>query len=158
MVHLGVDFVPDVKPAVHLSGDPDVGIQTVSLVDPTAAPPGHSTIGIITLLPHAEAERWFPADEADSWKQWRRSPEYTGRKTALGDRMIAAAEKIIPCLSSHIVYRRREPGYVFTLLLDERGGHLRSIAGRSAQGRQEPGTRTRRCRERRPMAPVSKRP
>jgi phytoene dehydrogenase-like protein len=105
MVHLGVDFVPDVKPAVHLSGDPDVGIQTVSLVDPTAAPPGHSTIGIITLLPHAEAERWFPADEADSWKQWRRSPEYTGRKTALGDRMIAAAEKIIPCLSSHIVYR-----------------------------------------------------
>ncbi len=32
-------------------------------------------------------------------------PDYEDRKTAFGDRLIAAAEKVIPGLSSHIVYR-----------------------------------------------------
>jgi all-trans-retinol 13,14-reductase len=105
MVHLGIDFVPDIKPAVHASGDPRIGIEALSLVDPTAAPPGHATIGIIALLPHAEAVRWFPAQGADDWKEWRRSVEYEGRKTAFGDRMIAAAERVVPGLSRHIVYR-----------------------------------------------------
>jgi all-trans-retinol 13,14-reductase len=109
MVHLGVDFVPDVRPALHVSGDPPIGVETLSRVDPTAAPPGHATIGIITLLPQAEAERWFPGqsanDWAGGWREWRRSPEYEERKTAVGDRMIAAAEKVIPDLSRHIVYR-----------------------------------------------------
>lgn len=105
MVHLGVDFVPDVKPAVHASGNPPVGIETLSIVDPTAAPPGHSTVGIMTLLPYAEAKLWFPAEGAGDWKEWRHSHEYEERKTTLGDRMIEAAEKVIPGLSSHIVYR-----------------------------------------------------
>jgi phytoene dehydrogenase-like protein len=108
MVHLGVDFVPDVRPAVHVAGDPPIGIETLSRVDPTAAPPGHATIGIITLLPQAEAERWFPAqcsDGSPDWTEWRRSHEYQERKTAFGDRMIAAAEKVIPELSRHIIYR-----------------------------------------------------
>ena len=105
MVHLGVDFVPNVRPALHVSGDPRVGVETLSLVDPTAAPPGHSTIAIITLLPHAEARRWFPAEGGNDWKEWRRSADYEDRKTAFGDRLIAAAEKVIPDLSSHIVYR-----------------------------------------------------
>jgi len=105
MVHLGVDFVPDIRPALHASGDPDIGIETVSLVDPTAAPAGHSTIGIITLLPHAQARRWFPAEGTDDWRTWRRSPDYQDRKTAFGNRLIAAAERVIPNLSRHIVYR-----------------------------------------------------
>jgi phytoene dehydrogenase-like protein len=105
MVHLGVDFVPDIKPAVHASGDRPVGIEALSLVDPTAAPPGHATIGIIAVLPYAEAVHWFPAQGADDWKEWRRSAEYEERKTAFGDRMIAAAEQVIPELSRHIVYR-----------------------------------------------------
>ena len=105
MVHLGVDFVPDIKPAVHVSGDPEIGIETLSLVDPTAAPAGHATIGLITLLPYAEARRWFAGEGADDWREWRRSPDYQERKTAFGDRLIAAAEKVIPDLSKHIVYR-----------------------------------------------------
>jgi all-trans-retinol 13,14-reductase len=105
MVHLGVDFVPDIRPAVHVVGDPDVGIETLSLVDPTAAPAGHATIGIITLVPHAEARRWFPAESTNDWREWRRSPDYQERKTEFGDRLIAAAEKVIPDLSKHIVYR-----------------------------------------------------
>ena len=105
MVHLGIDFVPDIKPAVHVSGEPDLGIETLSLVDPTAAPAGHATIGLITLLPYAEARRWFAGEGADDWREWRRSPDYQERKTAFGDRLIAAAEKVIPDLSKHIVYR-----------------------------------------------------
>lgn len=105
MVHLGVDFVPPIKPAVHAAGDPAIGIATMSLVDPTAAPPGHSTIGLITLLPHAEARRWFPAGGTDDWKEWRRSPDYEDRKKVFGDRLIAAAGTVIPELSRHIVYR-----------------------------------------------------
>jgi all-trans-retinol 13,14-reductase len=105
MVHLGVDFVPDIRPAVHVSGDPDIGIETLSLVDPTAAPAGHATIGIITLLPHAEARRWFPEESTNDWREWRRSCDYQERKTAFGDRLIAAAEKVIADLPKHIVYR-----------------------------------------------------
>jgi all-trans-retinol 13,14-reductase len=105
MVHLGVDFVPNIRPSVHLLDGFRMGIETLSLVDPGAAPPGHSTIGLITLLPHGEARRWFPAEAGDDWKAWRRSTDYEERKTAFGDRMIAAAEAVIPGLADHIVYR-----------------------------------------------------
>ncbi|MBV8554193.1 MAG: hypothetical protein JO116_01425 [Planctomycetaceae bacterium] len=56
-VHLGVDFVPEINPAVPMSLDPFIGIAILSLVDPSAAPRGHSTMTILTLLPHAEAQR-----------------------------------------------------------------------------------------------------
>jgi phytoene dehydrogenase-like protein len=105
MVHLGVNFVPDIRPALHVSGDPGIGIETLSLVDPTAAPAGHATIGIIAILSHAEAVRWFPAQAGGDWADWRRAAEYETRKTAFGDRLIGAAEKVIPGLSRHIVYR-----------------------------------------------------
>jgi all-trans-retinol 13,14-reductase len=107
MVHLGVDFVPNVRPAQLVAGDPAIGVETLSLIDPTAAPPGHSTIRIVTLVPYAQAKRWFPAETDDNgdWKEWRRSADYVGRKTVFGDRMLAAAEKVIPDLSKHIVYR-----------------------------------------------------
>jgi len=64
-VHLGVDLVPEINPAVHVSRDPFIGIAILSLVDPSAAPQGHSTMTILTLLPHAEAQRWFPAEGGD---------------------------------------------------------------------------------------------
>jgi len=105
MVHLGVDFVPDNKPAVHVFGELSFGIETLSLVDPAAAPPGHSTVGIIALVPHAESERWFPSESADDWKEWRHSSAYAERKAELGNRLIAAAERVIPGLSRHIVCR-----------------------------------------------------
>jgi phytoene dehydrogenase-like protein len=60
---------------------------------------------LITILPHQEAKAWFPEQQSGDWKDWRRSQDYQLRKQALGDRMIAAAETIIPDLSKHIVYR-----------------------------------------------------
>ena len=83
MVHLGVDFVPNVRPALHVSGDPRIGIETLSLVDPTAAPAGHSTIMIFKMVPHAEAQSWFPAEGGDDWKEWRHSADYEDRKTSV---------------------------------------------------------------------------
>jgi all-trans-retinol 13,14-reductase len=59
----------------------------------------------MSLLPYQEARQWFPEDSSAEWRKWRRSPEYKERKTALGNRMIAAVETIVPNLSEHIVCR-----------------------------------------------------
>ena len=104
MVHLGVDTVPDCRPAMHLV-DQRVGVEVLTKVDPSAAPAGHSTVGIIKLMTNDEARAWFPAAGGDDWKALRGSPEYDARKRALADAMIAAAETALPGLSTHIVHR-----------------------------------------------------
>ena len=104
MVHLGVDTVPDCRPALHLI-DRRIGVEVLTRVDPSAAPAGHSTVGIIKLLTIDEARAWFPASGGDDWKDWRASPEYEAKKRALADAMIAAAETALPGLTSHIVHR-----------------------------------------------------
>jgi phytoene dehydrogenase-like protein len=104
-VHLGLDCVPDLKPATHLDRPMGVGLAVMSKLDPTAAPDGHATMTLISIVPHQTAKAWFPEQGRDDWKEWRRSEAYEARKQALGDRMIAAAETIIPNLTKHIVYR-----------------------------------------------------
>ena len=105
MVHLGVDYVPDCRPAILVRGDNSVYVEVLSQVDPTAAPPGHSTVSVVKILTHAEARAWFPAEGGEDWKAWRFSSEYEQRKRAFGDSLIAAAETVLPGLSGHIVYR-----------------------------------------------------
>jgi phytoene dehydrogenase-like protein len=104
-VHLGVDFVPAIQPATHVSAPQHIGIAAMSKLDSSAAPEGHSTLTLISILPFEEAQRWFPEGEEGDWKAWRRSAEYEARKRQAGDRMISAAETAIPGLSRHIVYR-----------------------------------------------------
>jgi phytoene dehydrogenase-like protein len=105
-VHLGVDFVPALGPSTHLHAPMQLGIAMMSKCDASAAPPGHSILSLIALVPHEEAQSWFPpAGSGNDWKEWRRSDDYLRRKEAFGDRMIAAAETAIPGLSQHIVYR-----------------------------------------------------
>ncbi len=104
MVHLGVDYVPDCRPALHLI-DGHVGVEVLTRVDPSAAPAGHSTVGVIRLMTNDEARAWFPAAGGDDWKALRFSPEYEAKKRALADAMIAAAETALPGLASHIVHR-----------------------------------------------------
>jgi all-trans-retinol 13,14-reductase len=104
MVHLGVDYVPDCRPALHLI-DQRVGVEVLTNVDPSAAPAGHSTIGVIKLMTNDEARAWFPAAGGDDWKALRFSPAYEAKKRALADAMIAAAETALPGLSAHIVHR-----------------------------------------------------
>lgn len=104
-VHLGLDCVPDIRPSVHLHAPMRVGLAMMSKLDPTAAAAGHSILSLIHLVPHAEAKSWFPPEPEHDWKSWRRSEAYLRRKQELGDRMITAAETVIPNLSQHIVYR-----------------------------------------------------
>jgi len=104
-VHLGLDFVPDIRPAVHVEGAPSIGITVLSRVDPTAAPAGHSTLTITALQPRAQAGEWFVDGSAGDWDQARRTADYDARKKQIGDRLIAIAEKVVPGLSDHIVYR-----------------------------------------------------
>ena len=82
-----------------------VGVEVLTQVDPSAAPAGHSTVGVIKLMSNEEARAWFPAPGGDEWKALRLSEEYEARKRALGDAMLAAAETALPGLSAHIVYR-----------------------------------------------------
>jgi phytoene dehydrogenase-like protein len=104
MVHLGVDYVPDCRPALHLI-DSRIGVEVLTNVDPSAAPTGHSTVGITRLMTNDEARAWFPAASGEDWKALRSSPEYEAKKRGLADSMIAAAETALPGLSAHIVHR-----------------------------------------------------
>ena len=106
MVHLGVDYIPEGRPARHIHDAPNIGLEILSKVDASAAPAGHSTIGLIKLISADEAKRWFPSDGGgDEWKAWRRSKDYEDRKQCVGDEMLAAAERELPRLSGHIVCR-----------------------------------------------------
>ena len=104
MLHLGVDYVPDCQPAMHLE-DAGIGVEVLTKLDPSAAPAGHSTVGIFKLMTNEEARAWFPATGGDDWKTLRVSPDYEARKRAVADAMVAAAETALPGLAAHIVHR-----------------------------------------------------
>ncbi len=91
-VFLGVDFVPDLAPMTIIE---NLGIIIPSKADPSLAPDGHAAITLIHLIPQEEAATWD-----------RKAKGYTRRKRAYGDELIARAEKVIPGLSQHIVYRQ----------------------------------------------------
>jgi len=104
MVHLGVDYVPDVRPAIHVHGPDGIGVEVLSKVDPSAAPAGHATVALIRLLKHEEARTWFPGEPSED-SAWRLSNTYSERKREMADAMIAAAETVLPGLREHIVHR-----------------------------------------------------
>jgi len=104
-VQLGLDCEPDIQSVVHIDTPIDLGLGMMSKLDPSAAPVGHSTLSLISILPYAESRDWFPPTESKDWKDWRRSADYEARKQRLGDQMIEAAETVIPGLRNHIVYR-----------------------------------------------------
>lgn len=92
MVFLGVDFMPDIEPIAMLD---EVGIMVPSKVDDSLAPKGHASVTLIKLIPQCEAAGWD-----------RKAKGYSARKRAYADEMIVRAEKLIPNLSEHIVYRQ----------------------------------------------------
>jgi all-trans-retinol 13,14-reductase len=104
-VHLGLDLNPNIRPATHVSAPMGVGLAMMSKLDASAAPAGHSTLMLISIMPYAAARSWFPGEGGEDWSKWRHSEEYESRKLELGDRMIEAAESVIPDLRQHIVYR-----------------------------------------------------
>ena len=148
MIHLGVDYVPDCRPALHLV-DQHVGVEVLTQVDPSAAPAGHSTVGIIRLLTNDEARAWFPAAGGDDWKALRFTPEYEAKKRALADAMIAAAETALPGLSAHIVHRSEASPITYARYDLASDGAIYGVSAfRPAARRQEPDPQPRRRRRR----------
>jgi phytoene dehydrogenase-like protein len=95
-VFLGVDYEPEIAPITKVSLDGGkVEIAIPSKVDPRLAPPGHACLTLIRLVPPVEAITWD-----------RSAPDYSLRKRRGGEELISAAEKVMPGLREHIVWRQ----------------------------------------------------
>jgi len=95
-VFLGVDFVPGLEPLTICSVQGrGFAIATPSKVDPSLAPPGHSSLTLVSLMPSTETVPWD-----------RKAPGYTARKRQAGDELLDLAEEVLPGLRQHIVYRQ----------------------------------------------------
>ena len=77
-----------------------LGIRLHSMLDSSQAPQGKGTLVIVAS---------FPYDYMDCWRQGesnKHKEEYEELKQSLANKLIASAEKVIPGLSQHIVYKR----------------------------------------------------
>lgn len=92
LVTLGLDCRPDIAPITMVD---EILIATPSLVDPDLAPAGHAAVELMKLVPSGEFARWH-----------RSEPQYAAHKQKMADEMIEMAEKAIPNLRQHIVYRQ----------------------------------------------------
>jgi phytoene dehydrogenase-like protein len=88
-------------------GEDFVYVTVASLKDPDnprLAPPGHSNLQVMTMVPRDYA-RWHVDAGAVSSGSYHRDPEYRRRKAELGERLVRAAERVIPGLADHIDWR-----------------------------------------------------
>jgi phytoene dehydrogenase-like protein/acyl-CoA thioesterase FadM len=121
MVSLGIDFVPEIQPATFWADEKEpLIIMVPSKIDFSLAPPGCACIALIKLLRHEEAVTWN-----------RSEPDYHKRGRQYGDELINRAEKVLPKLSEHILYRqdaspatferyaRTTSGAIYGLAIDE---------------------------------------
>lgn len=74
-------------------------LAITTLKDPGHARRGHHTIEMFTFVPYAPFTPW------EGTAQGRRGADYEAMKERLGDRLIAAAERVIPGISRAIVFR-----------------------------------------------------
>jgi all-trans-retinol 13,14-reductase len=106
-VHLGIrGELQGLAPVNHLQVE-GLAIELVlpSLVDPSAAPPGHHTVELMRLLDPAEACGWFEQPDLTNPQAQRRSAAYAERKAKHAEAMIDAALWLIPDLRQRIVWR-----------------------------------------------------
>jgi all-trans-retinol 13,14-reductase len=99
-----IDGVYTALEAGRMPDEDFVYITIASLKDPTnprLAPPGHSNLQIMTLVPPDYAVFHADPGGVESWT-YRRDPEYRRRKQALTERLLSAAERFLPDLRAHI--------------------------------------------------------
>lgn len=82
-------------------------ITSASIKDPATpghAPPGHSAVEVMALVP-GSAQSWglSPAELASG--QYRKNPAYLERKTVLEDDMIARLDALFPGVAQRVVFR-----------------------------------------------------
>jgi phytoene dehydrogenase-like protein/uncharacterized membrane protein len=110
IVFVGLDFVPQLASISITDG---VGIMIPSKADPSLAPPGHAAMTLLRLVPQREVASWD-----------REAPNYAQRKRELGDELIARAERVIPKLREHIVYRQEGAPTTFARFAWTTGGSI----------------------------------
>ena len=71
-------------------------LAITSLKDPGAVPPGHHTLEIFTFVPWEAFEPWAGSAVGE------RGADYEAFKRTLGERLLEAAEHVIPGLRSHV--------------------------------------------------------
>jgi len=122
MVFLGLDFIPDIEPmTIVLENDgSQISLAVPSKIDPSLAPEGHARMTLSKLISN---------DDAINWN--RKDPDYKERKKTFADRLIATAEKAVPGLRDHVVFReeaspatlaryiRSTDGAAYSLAIDE---------------------------------------
>lgn len=167
VVYLGLDIPPDALPygnvnrwsfgstdfddeydriaAGEMPEHPFLYIATASRKDPhnpKLAPPGHTNLQLMTVPP-ADPSFWGVTAESLADGSYQASEKYAAVKHRLMHQLIAEAEKIIPGLSSHIVFREAATPMTHTRYTGSTGGTSYGIAATPAQFLQKrPGTRT----------------
>jgi phytoene dehydrogenase-like protein len=92
--------------------------------DPSLAPTGHAAVTLVRLVPQPEVASWD-----------REAPNYAQRKREIGDELIATAERVIPRLPEHIVYRQEGAPPTFARFAWTTGG---SIYGPARNSKRPP--------------------
>jgi all-trans-retinol 13,14-reductase len=129
LVSLALDCVPDVPARVFLkAGDLAFGIGNPSVLDPSLAPPGHAALTFLHLLSEADAAAWFRMSGAS----------YRAAKDRMADRLITAAEAVVPGLQRSILYRQTAAPPTFKRYTSAANG---SIYG-AARGQWYPSAKT----------------
>ncbi len=105
LVSLAVEGIPNLPARVFVSaGGLHFGIGNPSVIDDSLAPPGHAALTMLCLRSEQEAAEWFGSDAAANRR----------RKEAFADRLVAAAETVIPGLQGRILYRQTASPTTFT--------------------------------------------
>ncbi|MBS1168384.1 MAG: putative phytoene dehydrogenase [Proteobacteria bacterium] len=132
MIHLGLDMQPDIAAMSRVVGEDGlaVGVISATVADPTGAPEGYGTLTLLTLIPQSEATTWFAGTDASDpdFEALRASNAYIDRKAAVGDRMIAAASRLVPGLTDHIVLREDASPVTFARYDRASGGAIYGLA------------------------------
>jgi all-trans-retinol 13,14-reductase len=119
LASLALDFVPDLPARAFVSADGlHFGIGNPSVIDSSLAPPGCAALTLLCLLEEEESTRWFGLDK----------PAYRKAKEAFADRLIAAAETIIPGLREGILYRQTAAPPTFTRYTRAGNGNIYGAA------------------------------
>jgi all-trans-retinol 13,14-reductase len=71
---------------------------------PQTAPPGHSTVEVMTIVP-PDYRFWDIAEGPAAGETYSRNPEYLAIKDKLTEALIEAAGRVIPGLREHIVFQ-----------------------------------------------------
>jgi phytoene dehydrogenase-like protein len=114
---------------------PFLYVATASRKDPTnprLAPPGHTNLQLMTIAPPQPAF-WGVSAEEVAAGTYEANEGYQAVKHALTERLIAAAERVVPGLGAHIVYREAATPLTHTRYTGSTDGTSYGIAATAGQ-------------------------